>query len=436
MRTPPHPLAPLRPFPPAFPSLACISAALVATDVPASCREPRVHYLSPASTSTTSAPVIARSPFIPGALVEHVMRNKRDSAITTKYVPGTAITNGEAALHSFVTALVRTTMVGDYAWHGGHSVVELGKTEDGRHRLGRRVVLSTALHQDFEDGQVAERFYAVEREQLQGRDLSADGPFQVPSVEEKASDASRAAYDHRLKRHAVHHLVHSRLLPSLADLPQPPWSISQATRSLKGHLTAAPAEPPSAAMVNRFLRLPSGTILSLEFLFGSYLASVSNELSALEALCPAAQGGYAYTFSPPSIFARRLPAEFSTLLVLLALRETALATPSAPLDSMRLFSLGTHHPALAALLPLARAVLPPHVAVLSRDKLFPPPAQTLALPPCAADATIVLHNNSDAFGQNIESEAAGGSLDGVLGAWSDASRGLRRDRVDLCRWIA
>ncbi|BGP50263.1 hypothetical protein JCM10450v2_006179 [Rhodotorula kratochvilovae] len=438
MSTPPHPLARLRPFPPAFPSLACHSADLVQTDVPYTCREPRAHFLSPASISTTPPPVIARSPFIPNALVEHLMRNKRDSAITTKYLPGTAITNGEAALHSFVTALVPTTMCGDYAWQGGHSVIELGTTPDARHRLGRRVILSTALHQDFEDGQVAELFYAVEREVLEGRDISAYGPFRVPSVEEKDNNAARASYDLRLKRHAVHHLVRSRVLPALGDLPYPPWSVAQATTLLKRHFATSPSEPTSTTVQSRFLLLASGTVLSLEFLYVSYVASLSNELSKLEALCPAAQGGYAYTFSPPSIFARRLPPEFSTLLVLLALHELVLASSPAPapaLPAMRLFALGAHTPALAALLPLARSALPSHIALLTREQLFPPPGGTLVLPPSAERAALVLHNNSDAFGQNVQSEQAGGSLDGVLGAWGDASRGLRRERADLCHWV-
>jgi len=43
---------------------------------------------------------------------------------------------------------------------------------------------------------------------------------------------------------------------------------------------------------------------------------------------------------------------------------------------------------------------------------------------------LVLHNNSDAFGQNIESEGPS-SMDGVIGYYSDAACQLRRDRKDL-----
>jgi hypothetical protein len=50
----------------------------------------------------------------------------------------------------------------------------------------------------------------------------------------------------------------------------------------------------------------------------------------------------------------------------------------------------------------------------------------------ARGAMLVIHNNSDAFGQNIETEPSGGSLDGVVGEYSSASASLMRDRKDLC----
>lgn len=280
-----HPFAPLRPLPASFPSLACDSATLVDTDVPASCFEPRAHWLSRASTSRTPPPVVARSSpsLVPDSLVEHLMRNKRDSAITTKYLAGTAITNAEAALHSFVTALVPAVMCGDYAWKGGHSVVELGMTPDRRRRRGRRVVLSTALHQDFEDHQVAEAFFAVERAPVVGQDLYANGTFRIPTVEEKEDEVQRAAYDLRLKQHAILHLVPSSgALPALSQLPHRPWTVDESMTLLERHITSSPAVPPSSAVRDRFLVLASGTVLSLEFLLAAYIASLSNELSALE----------------------------------------------------------------------------------------------------------------------------------------------------------
>lgn len=47
---------------------------------------------------------------------------------------------------------------------------------------------------------------------------------------------------------------------------------------------------------------------------------------------------------------------------------------------------------------------------------------------------LVLHNNSDAFGQNIETEGET-SMDGVIGYNSDAAVQLERGRSDLVNII-
>lgn len=439
-----NPLARLRPFPSPVPldSLACDSHTLIETDVPASFL-PRTHFLSPESTSSTPPPVIARSPFVPDALVEHLMRNKRDSAITTKYLSGTAITNGEAAMHSFVTALVLATQCGDYAWRGGHTAVELGTSARGR-RLGRRVVVSTALHNDFEDSQVAELFFAL-GDELVGRDLrlrQGGQRFIVPSVAEKNKPVFRRAYDERLRQHAVYHLLPDRRLPPRDELQHWPWTVDGTIARLVLHLQITwsyARETPIALLAGRSVRLsaPSTSILSLPLLLATHIASLANELSALEALT--GPEGYVYTFQPPSIFARRLPAELSLLLVICALREIVLASaqPEAAvkLARLRAFALSTHSPALSSLFPLLRLSLVAHIPALALSSLFPAPSQTYAPPASLARATLVIHNNSDAFGQNIESEQSGGSVDGVVGAWGDASRGLRRDRSDLLAFV-
>jgi len=50
-------------------------------------------------------------------------------------------------------------------------------------------------------------------------------------------------------------------------------------------------------------------------------------------------------------------------------------------------------------------------------------------------AMLVLHNNSDGFGQNIETEPSGGSLDGAVGANSSGAASVQRGRDDLVGWI-
>jgi hypothetical protein len=50
------------------------------------------------------------------------------------------------------------------------------------------------------------------------------------------------------------------------------------------------------------------------------------------------------------------------------------------------------------------------------------------------DKALVLHNNSDGFGQNIEHEGAS-SMDGMIGLGSNAYLALQRTRKDLCTYI-
>ena len=48
---------------------------------------------------------------------------------------------------------------------------------------------------------------------------------------------------------------------------------------------------------------------------------------------------------------------------------------------------------------------------------------------------LVIHNNSDGFGQNIETEGMVGSLDGAIGSSSSAAASLERNRKDLLDFI-
>ena len=82
-----------------------------------------------------------------------------------------------------------------------------------------------------------------------------------------------------------------------------------------------------------------------------------------------------------------------------------------------------------------------HVRVMSKSKLFarktkPGDGIGLYTPPEGCEDTIlVLHNNSDGFGQNIETEGSYGSMDGALGANSSVAASLLRQREDLLDFI-
>ncbi|SGY62843.1 BQ5605_C007g04743 [Microbotryum silenes-dioicae] len=248
------------------------------------------------------------------------MRNKRDSAIATKYLPGTALTNMEAMLHTFVTAILPIKMFGDYQYDPqgiGHDVPyfeTMGPSSQSpapanRGRLTRKVLLSTQIHLDFEDSTVALEFFASpqgsESAALLGQSLDLD-QWSVLTSDEKADNAARALYDQTIRRHAIHHLLEN----GKPDCEETwgsighPWSVADSISNLEGILRSSTIPPPT--LINHYVVVPvSGSgrrALSTELLLNTYISTLVNELSVLEA-CGSA---YVYTYDPPSIFARQL----------------------------------------------------------------------------------------------------------------------------------
>lgn len=87
------------------------------------------------------------------------------------------------------------------------------------------------------------------------------------------------------------------------------------------------------------------------------------------------------------------------------------------------------------ILPLVRAALRANkdVQVMQKEMLFKGPSGRYCVDdyPAAEGAMLVVHNNSDGFGQNIEFESSSGSLDGAVGTHSSAAASLERKRKDL-----
>lgn len=133
------------------------------------------------------------------------------------------------------------------------------------------------------------------------------------------------------------------------------------------------------------------------------------------------------TYDPPSIFAATFSPTLLNLLYIRALRHVA---SSNPLPSLRIFAFNTY--ADPSLLPLVARALSsqPHVLVLSRAELFSLDGYLNTGLKEMKGTTLVLHNNADGFGQNIETEGCT-SLDGAIGVYSSAAAGLHRDRRDL-----
>jgi len=350
-------------------------------------------------------------------MITHLMRNKKDRAIGVKFADLTgkdAVTNMEGAMHTFLTPLVKINMHGDYVYNGYHGV-ESFENQNGRQQA-RVVLLSAMVQPDFEGEKVMYQLAALGDAKVLGEDLGPD--FTILSVQAKQNIGTLAAYETRLRRHMIQHLTVNGYLPAKSSVK--PMSYDAAVKHLStggspiGQYVTPPRKPQD--------------VLSLELLFFSSVEQVINEFSALEALC--AWTGYVYTFDPPAIFAQTLGATLLNRLFIAAIAHVARVNPGA-FRQLRCFAFNDYADKQAV--PLLRAALKdyPHVPVVPKAHLFPPPSGRYDPPDTGANAMLVLHNNSDAFGQNIETEADGGSMDGAIGTHSSAAASLHRQHPHL-----
>lgn len=432
--------------------------------------EPRAYYFKHAHHAPE--PVLGVSSFIPRRLVTHLMRMKKDSALGIKYKPGDQITNMEGAFHQLVTPFAPILMHGDYRFHHHHTV-ELFPLGDHSCQQARVVLLSGLVQPDFETTEVTLQMVKLEPTTLHGTPF--DESFSILDARCKRDPELRASYDHSLKLHAIHHLTQDHQLPGFDQIHESHvYTMEQAITKLDqlimdlGH---------AQACHYTFICLPPGSppsYLSLEMLLSIATHQMSNEFRVLETLMssnpdtsaaataagqsPRTHHGYIYTWDPASIFAAHLDATLLNRLAIFGIKQVL--DPTSPLhvslahmrafgfndyqdkDAIRLLThVFAHHPETA------------HVKVVSKSDLFSPPSHAQnghdgkyyyhpgailtkgdnpnnsSSNKAAVDKTIlVLHNNSDAFGQNIETEGPNGSLDGAIGTWSSAAASLRRDR--------
>ena len=259
---------------------------------------------------------------------------------------------------------------------------------------------------------------ALKEDPLSGSSLP-DG-FVLPDVVKKQIDTERAAYDISLKRHMVEHLTEEARLPGIREAA----AEASSTIAILENFIRSPVlyfEP----IVGKYVQLRTGPVLSLELLFNTAVHQLRNELSALEALCPQ---GYVYTSDPPSIFAQEIGATILNRLQFAALKHLA---SENTFSNMRAFAFNSYIDPEAIKLLKAALSNQPHVLVVSKQDLFKAQKSTYAALPGTEGALLVIHNNSDAFGQNIETEWETGSMDGAIGANSSAAASLKRDRSDL-----
>ena len=156
-------------------------------------------------------PTIGVSPFVSKAMVEHLMRDKKDMALGVKYCPGDAITNMEGALHTFVTPVCPISMTGDYQWVGRLQ----GKPFGNNHV--RPVILSAAIHPDFERDNVMMPLVRLQERAIVGAPLSEEA---IPSADQKKDPTFREGYEEKLLKHMVYHLSAAHKLPAISEIKQ------------------------------------------------------------------------------------------------------------------------------------------------------------------------------------------------------------------------
>jgi hypothetical protein len=392
---------------------------------------PRKHYLS--NHNTFPPPLISSSPFIPKSMTVHLMQRKKSSAIGVKFETHCLdkITDMEGALHTFVTPIVPyCEMVGDYRFEGMHGVSKFG-SEDGK-VLVRAVVMSASVHMDFETKKVMFAVCKLEDEEVVGREA---GEWEILGMDGKQDEERRKEYDGMVRRHMVFHLTNDHMIPAKSNVKDV-MSDSQAINFLENLITT-PSEI-GAALVNKFIKTSSRDTISLELLFNTAIQQARNEFSGLEALCPQ---GYIYTYNPPSIFAARLG---STLLNRLMLSGLKVLSDTNTFTNMRIFAFNDYTDTVAVMLSKHALKAQKHVMVMRMDRLFQGPKGQYDVKKVVGDreglegvreglgkAMLVIHNNSDGFGQNVETEYSTGSLDGAIGANGSAAASLKRDRGDL-----
>jgi hypothetical protein len=432
------------------PPPGCQSSSIHPSPIPSK-SDPRAFYLAKIKSGDVIVPppLISSSEFVPRKLVELLMRRKKDTALGVKFSRSFGskggwdeITNMEGAMHTFVTPVVgRCEMVGDYRFDvtaGGHGVhlfgdVDVGNGEGkgkgkgkGKVVLTRSVVLSASIQMDFENRDVMLKVCRLEETEVVGVGLGKDGGW-ILRTEDKQDEGKRREYDRLLRRYLVFHLTRDGRLPARKEV-QNPMDVGTTIQFLEGVIMGR--EDVGEKLVGKYAELYNNQIVSLELLFYVALHQARNEFSALEALCPQ---GYVYTYDPASIFAREIGAQILNRLMLLALRYLS---EHNNFGNMKIFAFNSYADrGIVAL--TAKALEKQDVSVVRKADLFRGAGGRYDIG-CfagAKGAMLVVHNNSDGFGQNIEIEGAFGSLDGAIGSYSSAAASLERRRKDLLDFV-
>lgn len=356
-------------------------------------------------------PLVSSSDFVPKSLIEHLMRNKKDTAIGIKYIDGDQVTNMEGCMHTFVTPLCNSLMSGDYIYQGGHTAVSLeGKL--------RPLIISAAVQPDFENDEVLMKIVEPVEKEIKGEEINFKTFQPLYSKGINKSLKEHQQYEEMLQKHMIYHLYKDHILPSVKDIKNV-LSPSESMKFIEKCISDKKFE-----LSGNFVKVGYNHILSLEGLFHVYLEQIRNEFSVFEGLLTQ---GYVYTINPPKIFASEINP--SNVPILNRLQCLAFACyGESTFKNLKIIGFDTF--ADKSIIEVYEKVFK-KVKVIEKIKLN----GTDGKYPLKEDYALIIHNNSDAFGQNIEFEGSYGSLDGAIGCYSNASSNLKRERKDLLDFI-
>ncbi|MGB7127521.1 MAG: hypothetical protein WBD50_00315 [Candidatus Rhabdochlamydia sp.] len=364
--------------------------------------------------------IISQSAFVPKAMTEHLMTNKKDSALGVKYKKGDKITNMEGALHTFITPICPVTMLGDYIYKNRHGILLLNKNR------GRRVVLSAAIQPDFElagNDEVIMKIVEIKQQPVIGQILPSDFQplWNQSNGNQEIFEKKLKQYDELLQKHLIYFLTKKHRLPALHEVQN--ITTYQETIELLEELILKEEVDILEILSDKFVVL-NDHVISLEALFTIYTHQLCNEFSVLEQMLPQ---GYVYTINPPSIFTTQIGGVKNVnLLNRLQILSFKHLIKSSSFENLKVIGFNNYFDKDA--LSLFRHVFFDKI-VIKTQALFEQGHYSMRDP-----YALVLHNNSDAFGQNIETEGPS-SLDGVIGSYSDAACHLQRNRENLVRFV-
>ncbi len=365
-----------------------------------------------------------------------------ERAIGQKFedIEGGLLTNGDAELRSYGLAIVETMLKGDIVYKQGLVCNPFG--QDG---MVRKVLLSTFIQPDFEK----------ECSTLASFSLSFETIYPQPtcppllseevlrSKEEDLSQQQIQRHEREIKAYLAYQLNGGRALPSkeeciaravplTGDLDLDIQLLEEGAvcgdeTVVKGLLESLIADPdltPEGIQekVSRIYVQVGEEIFPALMLLNKYSKTLEAELVALERTCPQ---GYVYTFDPPSIFATLFGCNptFLNRFHILALKYMN-RKGDCPLNNMRAFAFNDFLDENALAL-LEKIGFPPGVTIMNKVALFA--TGNYVAPPGTEACPLVLHNNSDGYGNNILSEISLGSMDGLFCCESTAGISLAQN---------